>query len=152
MLTQDTVDQANPRFWVVQELRRTYWLEEGYDGKEIIWDSESIGNTLEDLVEYIDENNILESEDYKSYNELESLVEYLDEEGYDIYSVTYKEDCTIVENTFFITLEECNKHIASNHYHYKKPRPYAMTAWRSPQVSRLYEILEKTNWDELSNK
>ena len=148
MLTQDSVGQANPRFWVVQELRRTYWLEDDYNGKEIVWDAESIGDSLEDLISYIDENEICENEDYKGYDELEELVEYLQKEGYDIYLVTFREEYATVENTFFLTLEECNKHIKANYYHYKKPRAYAMTAWRSPQVERLYKILENTNWDD----
>ena len=66
--------------------------------------------------------------------------------------MNYKEEYQIVENTFFLTLKECKEHIEANHYHYNKPRPYAMTAWRSPQVEKLYEILAETDWSELENE
>ena len=66
--------------------------------------------------------------------------------------IYYKDKEEIVEDTFFLTLKECEEHIKNNYHHYNKPHPYAMTAWRSPQVNKLYEILQNTNWDKLKNK
>lgn len=57
---------------------------------------------------------------------------------------------TIQRNTFFLTLRECKEHIQRNHYHYNKTvHSYAMTAWRSPQVEKLYEILENVDFSKL---
>lgn len=68
-------------------------------------------------------------------------------ERYDI--VNYKEEYQIVENTFFLTYRECKEHIEKYGYNYNEPRPYAMTSWRSPQVEKLYKIIQNTNWDEV---
>ncbi|WP_164509081.1 hypothetical protein [Clostridium rectalis] len=62
--------------------------------------------------------------------------------------VNYRIERQVASDTMFLTLRECKEHIKSNNYHYKNPRPYAMTAWRSPQVARLYEILMYTDWEK----
>lgn len=56
---------------------------------------------------------------------------------------------SICENTLFLTKSECKKHIELNHYHYNNPHSYAMTAWRSPQVEKLYEVLKSTDWEKV---
>lgn len=41
-----------------------------------------------------------------------------------------------------MTLRDCREHINRNAHHYsREAHPYAMTAWRSPQVERLWELL-----------
>lgn len=170
MLTQDTVGQADPRFWVVRHLVRTYGIENGYDitGSSIVHEGESIADNLEELCEYIKstfedkEINIkyindgtveyaILNDDIKFFS-INDLVEYIEQEfDYDDISiVNYKDAYQIAEDTMFLTLEECEKHIKTNWYHYKKPHPYAMTAWRSPQVERLFKILQNTNWDDIN--
>ncbi len=53
-------------------------------------------------------------------------------------------------NTFFVTLRAAEEHLAANHYHYDpEARPYAMTAWRSPEVERLFEILQEVDFSSL---
>lgn len=37
--------------------------------------------------------------------------------------------------------------VQSNDYHYENPHSYAMTAWRSLQVSKLFDILQNTDWN-----
>ena len=166
MLIQDTCCQASPRFWVVQQKVRTYVVDEDYgiDGSELInkndfEDSIDLKNK-EDIIElckYLElkceiKNEKLYIEDKWMYDN-EDIIECLKNNGYDnYYIVNYKEEYQIVENTFFLTLKECKEHIEANHYHYNKPRPYAMTAWRSPQVEKLYEILAETDWSELENE
>lgn len=59
-----------------------------------------------------------------------------------------KEEC-IAENTMFLTLREAQEHIQRNGYHYTDPHTYGMTAWRSPQVERLYEILHEVDFSQL---
>ncbi|MDU2111703.1 MAG: hypothetical protein E7E92_04200, partial [Clostridiales bacterium] len=76
------------------------------------------------------------------------LVNYLyNELDYDIYLNNYKMEEFIVPNTMFLTLRECREHIEANKHHYNKPFAFGMSAWRSPQVTQLYDILLNTNWD-----
>lgn len=170
MLTQDTVGQASPRFWVVRHKVRQYGIEDGYavDGVEVVHNCEMLAENLKELYEYLRDtkddlkikynNDIVEeyvvigenTDEEQYFYDIRELVDYMiDELEYDnsLYMVNYKDEYVIAEDTMFITLEECRKHIECNGHHYNEPHPYAMTAWRSPQVKRLYEILENTNWD-----
>lgn len=55
-----------------------------------------------------------------------------------------------VENTLFLTLEECEEHIHLNAYHYDHPRSFCMHAWRAPQVKTLWHALKAIDWDNLA--
>lgn len=55
----------------------------------------------------------------------------------------------IAHGTMFLTIRECREHIKANDYHYKKPHPYAMTAFRSPQVEKLIKILRTVDWGDV---
>lgn len=58
MLTQDTVGQASPRFWVVMQTERMYGVEDGYDvsGNEVLYEYESIAESFDDLLDWTREN------------------------------------------------------------------------------------------------
>lgn len=46
--------------------------------------------------------------------------------------------------------QEAKRHLKLNHYHYtREAHTYAMTAWRSPVVSRLWEVLRTCDFDKL---
>jgi hypothetical protein len=168
MLTQDTVGQANPRFWVVMEEKKECWVDED-DSDGIFVYSNDDGETcfeggLDKLVDWVQEFEGIESckydvcfvefnyedEEYAIGN-ADDLQNFLDEYNEGTYTVGYYRNREeIAQDTMFLTLRECKEHIKSNRHHYKKnAHPYAMTAWRSPQVVRLYEILEKTDWDNI---
>jgi hypothetical protein len=171
MLTQDTVCQANPRFWVVMQTVRDYWVEDSVDGV-CIFDTDACENVfegeLEDLVIWLKENfdvivkceyhfgdlEIVCEDDSEFYlTDISEIKDFFDEYDYKRYSIcNYRDREEIAQDTMFLTLRECREHIERNKHHYTKPHTYAMTAWRSPQVERLYNILENTNWDELLNK
>ncbi|NFO86113.1 hypothetical protein FDC58_04815 [Clostridium botulinum] len=166
MLTQDTVGQADPRFWVVMEKRRIYGMNDDYDidGRVIIGtDGEEIESDMNSLYDFLHDELDIDCRldrisgqcklcinvDDKILKNIRDVMDYIDEyTSYDQYSlVNYREEDYIAEDTMFITLRECEKHIQANSYHYKRPIPYAMTAWRSPQVERLYKILQETKWN-----
>lgn len=170
MLTQDTVGQANPRYWVVLDKRKIYTdYERYYDGEDIMHEGDVIGSTLRELFDYIMEiddeiDNMVYNEEYDTVEiteedgeiiifMIEELINYLcDECDYDkgfLYIKPYKYEKFIVPDTMFLTLRECTKHIRTNAHHYNNPIPYEMTAWRSPQVAKLYEILETTDWENI---
>lgn len=192
MNTQDTVCQADPRFWVVVQHTKEYVGEDYGTDCDLIGDCEVVIDdcTIEKIVEYCKENYQDELDEYGIYfikpsenscyywyirkkenpedepNEemddeltifdINDILEYLTEENIlssDYHLAWYNvNETTIVPNTMFLTLEEAKNHIASNHYHYTNPRPYAMTAWRSPQVRKLYEILQKVDWDKIETE
>jgi hypothetical protein len=169
MLTQDTVCQANPRFWVVMQTVRDYWVDDNIDGIAI-FDQDACETVfegeLQDIVDWIKEEFDVVTkceyggcfleitcEDENEYyiSDISEIRDFLEEYSPKTYSVcNYRNRSEIVENTMFLTLRECKEHIERNKHHYNSTaHSYAMTAWRSPQVSRLYEILEKTDWENI---
>lgn len=167
MLTQDHVSQANPRFWVVMQEVKDYWVNDDADGIFIYscQDGESVfEGSLEEATKWIKKLDgiqdckydvcyvefIYEEEEF-SIGDADDLQSFLDEYDKDNYSVgEYRIRQEIVPNTMFLTNRECKEHIKSNRHHYGgSAYCYAMTAWRSPQVERLYEILENTDWKSI---
>ena len=177
MLTQYHVCQASPRFWVVQGTVREYGRDRDYncDGSILVETCDEwyeIGDTMEVVYKYIseewehcdeftfeltEENNILavrneDIEDEWSMSDLEDVASFIEEiSGCNDIEVCYYENVDkIYENTMFLTNRECKDHIRRNYYHYPKDaHSYAMTAWRAPEVSRLFDILDKINWSEV---
>ena len=50
----------------------------------------------------------------------------------------------------FLTNKSCKEHIKANYYHYDEDaHSYAMTAWRSPEVTKLFKILQEVDWDKI---
>lgn len=166
MNTQDTVSQASPRFWVVREDWKEWGIDSSCaddccicdeDGNEYY--SETLEGTIKLLLEdyEIGKYEVLSNGGLEIYEDdythdiysLEDIVSYIDEKFNEELNVCYfKETKRIVPNTMFLTLKECEDHIERNHYHYNNGKPYAMTAWRSPQVAKLYEILENVVWED----
>lgn len=153
MLTQDTVCQASPRYWAVAQYIKNPAHEDYADGSHLVDDEGNvIGEWLGEVVQRLLENHdeILQESDFRycSNNELSDVINVLKELGIEGYKeVHYSNDHEIKRNSFFLTLEECQKHIELNRHHYNGTvHSYAMTAWRSPQVERLYEILENVDF------
>lgn len=174
MLTQDNVGQASPRFWAIRELKRSYGIESGYNisGTLVLKDGEEIADDMDGMYEYlkdyIEDNDIdinieyengyitfyVDGDDGVCFSSLDELLEFIDETfGIDgLYTCNYLDTYEIVPDTMFLTYREAKEHIRRNHYHYRQPHPYAMTAWRSPQVEKLYEILENVDFDKLKGE
>ena len=65
--TQDTVHQADPRFWVVAGTKKVYVGEEYMEEEQLIQGDDTISDCLENAVEYfkeIIENEVTEEDDY----------------------------------------------------------------------------------------
>lgn len=166
--TQDTVSQADPRFWVVMETVREWGYNSDYADDCCICDSdggEYHGETLEEMLNQFIENDgydikyesrdygAIDIDDYGTLYSFEDICEYINAtfDGDNLSVCYYKDVEKIVPDTMFLTKRECEEHIERNHYHYNKPHSYAMTAWRSPQVERLYEILHNVDWTILND-
>lgn len=168
MLTQDHVSQAAPRFWVVRGTIKEYGIASGWtDGESISIDFETMINDMKEAYEYLlehhsripykynDDDTIdyydSDNEEWIELPDLQEVCEFLKDKGEDEAEIVgYRKVEKIYENTMFLTNRECKAHIKSNYYHYPEDaHSYAMTAWRAPEVSRLWEILDKINWDEV---
>ena len=155
MLTQDKVCQASPRFWVVAQYEKIPTSEDSADGSILVCDDgheygedvkEAINLLLEDHPEEIP--SIYFFEQCNNFFDVIYVLERLGISGF--RQVFYEKIHTVQRNTFFLTLRECKEHIQKNHYHYNQTvHSYAMTAWRSPQVEQLYEILENVDFSQL---
>lgn len=176
MLTQDTVGQASPRFWVIMQEEKDYWVEDSCDGMFIYdcysgdtlfegelyseefkkWFVDFInnetGNMINNIENFIDISFEYDEEEFYISN-IKDLKEFLNVKcGIDVSIGYYRIYDDIKKDTMFLTYREAKEHIRKNHYHYRQPHPYAMTAWRSPQVEKLYEILENVDFDKLNKE
>lgn len=157
--TQDTVCQADPRFWVVRQDR---WrdAENSVDRIDIVSDEDcelaGVDDALESAwsaaCEHMGEAAARhlfamhgvdpESETVSEKRAIELIERCIDEFKIPFTLYPMERYRANVDDTLFLTLRECQEHIAANHYHYEHPAPYAMTAWRSPQFERLIKILQ----------
>jgi len=160
LINQDKDCQASPRFWVVGDYVEEPCWEEQAD-HIIIGSSElDLYEEIDKFREYLDEYGYLDKIDEETrrllwhYDDEYELSEFLNEKlGFDTYLIPQHKVHTIKRDTFFITKEECEKHINSNRHHYsEKVHTYAMTAWRSPQVEKLWNILETIDIDNILEK
>lgn len=168
MATQDKVCQAAPRFWVVRGTIRQYGIQDGWsNGTSLRVDCETMIDDMKEAYEYLlayhsktpykhNEDGTIDyynsdDEEWVKLSDLEEVCEFLQDHGEDEAElIGYREVEKIYENTMFLTNKECKAHIKTNYYHYPEDaHPYAMTAWRAPQVEKLWNILEQTNWDAL---
>lgn len=153
MLTQDTVCQASPRFWVVADYRMVPRPEGRHESYQVYSAENEYSGGIDKLLDEIKECDLedMPDEAKDSFGDIGcevSAIEWLKEHwSEDAELVPVEEEHFICPNTLFLTMAEAKEHIRRNHYHYsKRAHAYAMTAWRSPQIKRLFEILEKTDW------
>lgn len=63
----------------------------------------------------------------------------------DVYGVM--EESYIVTDAMFLTWREAEEHLKANRHRYSpKAHPFSMTAFRSPQLEKLLEIIKTTGW------
>jgi hypothetical protein len=151
MNEQETDGQADPIFWVVAQTERIWNIKSDFDadGICIIMDECEFDN-LDEFVEGLVNEGYLK-EDNTDFTTYEEVIDALAPDIRDLcYTVNYRENKnSIVEGTLFLTKKECQEHINKNYYHYNNPHTYGMSAWRSPEVERLFKILKDTDWNSL---
>jgi uncharacterized protein YqkB len=78
----------------------------------------------------------------------EEITEWLHKFGYDEYeAIPYKIIPKIYEDTMFLTQKAAEEHLRGNSHHYSEDaHTYAMTAWRSPDVDKLWKILQTVDF------
>lgn len=146
--TQPHQCQADSRFWVVMT-HRYRPVCDGYDSVDRV----AILDDSSEVLEYMTPDEAVRAaledgtEDMGCLGSMYYVERWCRDKGRRAHFET-KEEC-IVENTMFLTLREAQEHIQRNGYHYTDPHTYGMTAWRSPQVERLYEILHEVDFSQL---
>lgn len=144
--TQDNRCTAKPLIFQIREEKNIVGMDLDYsdDTVLLIGDEYHEFYEVEDAIEFLLDCDYLESDDLEDeeFNDLAELYEFLDARDMDYITLTgvSKEDSF---KEFFLTAKACDNHIKMNHYHYKKPDSYAKHAWRSPELERLLEIVEK---------
>lgn len=178
--TQDTLCQADPRFWVIKDYERVYGTLDGdpiviIDGED--YDSfEALRPIMEEIIE--DEYACLydevkyevtessygfsgfagsariacsgrdgDAEELEFFYDTDDCIRFLEDHGFSAESCLYKSQGKICPDTFFMTYKEAAAHLKANAHHYSdEAHPYAMTAWRSPEVEKLWKILQQVQW------
>lgn len=171
--TQDTFGQADPRFWVVEE-ERYYPCPKGYEDRVVVYDHDGCCTmTLEEGVkaafdiiqdeqgndaatEWLSDWRITLDDRFDTWPMDDRAVDALEDcaSMYDVpLDVIYEQRRSVpAADTMFLTYRECCEHIKRNDYHYSNPRSFAMTAWRSPQIERLIEILRTADFDGMDER
>ena len=94
----------------------------------------------------------------EALTDMEEVADFLnifDDRYIDRYSDRYSVICVenaekIYPDTMFLTQKEAEEHLKANDYHYSDDaHTYAMTAWRSPEVGRLWKILREVDWEDI---
>lgn len=175
MKNQHNDYQASPRFWTVGHYK---WelAREGEGDRLSYYDSNaahygSVESLREEFYEELDvmrkegmtEEEILVelglSDDSPALDDFD-VVRDDDYEFIEIYKI-YIEDVDCFDerkvhvcnnDTFFLTKEECQRHIESNHYHYLEPHTYARTLFRCPTMEKLMNIIEETDWNKVESE
>lgn len=122
MVTQSNRSTQYPLF-VIQAEKRV-WVAPGQDYDE--------RQRAEDLNEFY----LCESCEklHDSEEELPDECEACDEEAFDHFRIEHYYD--LAPGVFF-TAKACDEHIASNHYHYRNPRSYGISAWRNYEMQEV---------------
>lgn len=160
---QPTDCQAAPRFWVIKDYR---WIPGNpeYDNCEVSYfhsdgDFTEFKN-VEELEGFLEEHynlsqhfrNDFDDNDYDFEKLWEWSLENLNEDGY-FAEAPIKKESYIVPDTMFLTKADAVNHLKENAHHYTSDAHiYAMTAWRSPTVERLLNIIETFDWESITNK
>lgn len=157
--TQENDWQASPRYWAVKDYKKEIGNEDYHNGEISYFhnDGDAVEfENLKELKEFLYDYEFHEADDCLAElleddeTDFETLWDYLENTDSDFESLFMTEVAFIVPNTFFITKEECKRHIEANRHHYtSKAHTYAMTAWRSPQVERLWELLETADFEKI---
>ena len=168
MNTQDTVCQADPRYWGIMETERVFNLEDGETllvnddngeeftemegvtayidrvAKRVYQDGRAVHSDRADWIDVYDgEDNV------ETFFELDEAADWLKENGERVRVTHFEDIKKIHSGPIFLTLRDADEHLRLNYYHYADDaHAYAMTAWRDPTIERLWKILQEIDWEK----
>lgn len=160
--------QASPRFWMIMDYREVVGVQDYDDGRNVLTFNNGDFVKMKDKADIRDHfNDFLEDEegeeskfselyqilddDDKSYDDaVEYILENLNSDGY-YDEIFLKKESLLSPNGFFLTKQEAKEHLKGNSHHYTSDaHTYAMTAWRSPQVTQVYQLLHQLDFNKLN--
>lgn len=166
MNTQNTVSQADPRYWVIRNYEKVYGESlcsaDGiaiYDDGgaslvlEIDYPCFGIDSVIEKILnEFIGQEYELEDdtiENLKLSYDISSLKDALNEiKEYNFLICEYQE--IPKDEGMFLTHEAAVQHLKKNEHHYSdNAHTYAKTAWRSSE-EMLWKILQTVDFDKMN--
>lgn len=158
MRTQDNNGQASPRYWVIsQQEKKVTHGDFAYDYMYFHNDGDHTDfNTMDDLrtflTEHYDDKNPSMLELIETDETLTDAFETLMDSFYNpshweyFKEYPYTLEDVIRDGPLFLTKKEAEDHIKYNRHHYNSTvHTYSLTAWRSPSIHRLFELLELKN-------
>jgi hypothetical protein len=160
MNTQDTLGQADPRYWVIRDYDKVYGEDlddpDGYeiflDGEEIltleysIGDAHVIAKVKEHFLEEHEDD--FEESDFDDLLDMDDLEEMLEGRGYDVDVMEYEKIPKY--SGMFLTQKAAEEHLRGNYYHYDdEATTYATTAWRNKEADMLYQILHSVDFSKI---
>lgn len=156
LITQTNDGNASPVFWVIRQYEDQI-TDSDFGEKTIYFHNDGDHaefKTLQDLCDFL-----CSGEEYDSIEHCETL-----DEAFDIILCDYNDSGyfnryeaisvgVIKPDTLFITKKEAQQHIENNRHHYNRTvHTYAMTAWRSRVVERLWDILRTADFSMLKEE
>lgn len=158
----DHAEQAPPRFWMVREsatrpvgdpdMADETLLVNPEDGH--VWTDDDIDSVKLCLEEDAEEGGF--EDDLAECGTVDEVIGVM-EENRVVWSRSGNAEVCYLERYWrlsdetgaFLTMEDCQKHIVENRYHYSEDaHPYALTAWRNPAFERLLDIVANTDWEK----
>ena len=134
---------------MVAENKREYGYDSNYsDGEAVCSSDGETWDTPEEFLKFALENGYVKKKNIDEGHRytFDKIIDLMDDHD-EFYTCGYRDHRDVIApDTMFITKKSCQEHIEKNGYHYKQPHTYAMTAWRNPEVERLYKILKETDW------
>lgn len=152
LLAQGNDWTASPVFWAIRDYKWVSASEFECD-RTVIWDDEGNRYTDENLATLVDRIVTDDNVDLLVYHadidEVFAFIEdYVEDHPYTLQHEVKVEE--IKKSTFFLTKREAQEHLDANYYHYTdEAGTYAMSAWRAPQVSKLWKVLRELDFASL---
>ena len=146
--TQDTACTAKPVYYSIMQEDKEYGIDQGYaDGMCVIGDEGEVFTEANELVEWVFEcysPTEQQQEELRNFTDIEEIYDYCNDNNI-VDSLTYTGYRDIEKHDeMFLTKKALKKHVELNYYHYKKnPVSYAHHAWRNPELEHLLKIVEK---------
>lgn len=140
MTTQDPRCTRMPHMFQIRTKKKRYDWD--LNGDNIIWldsDFDVEIETKEEMIEYLNSQNIDIPEYFDDIWEDTDLEEFLDENCPELRKCSYNWEYEYQNH--FLTAKACKEHIEANHYHYNDPVDYLNHAWRNPEMELVSEFL-----------
>lgn len=154
--TQTNDGNAQPVYWSVMEKREI--LQHDDCGEPRIFDGEDmmlLDEAVAMIEDHFDKEEWTEDEkkewDETTKTDFYEVKEFMNYWLGDDFEVVYisEEDHLSEDTGAFLTKRACQQYIAQYGYNHRKPRAYAMTAYRNFELERLLSILTNMNIDDI---